>query len=165
MEHIHSRIHCLLCKWISPPWSRAKGQKEFCSVSSSFIWMHYAILTIAIFKKRKQHFFKRKIQANPPGDRRFSLVIGTRCMFFPAQPSFIYRGVVLRLRKENTRRDLCLRHTLCLSINLQTWLFIFLNVVFEALFIYLFIYVFIFSYFRLKDIWDTHTHTHTDSGR
>lgn len=28
MEHIHGGILCLLCKWISPPRSQAKGQKE-----------------------------------------------------------------------------------------------------------------------------------------
>lgn len=40
MEHIHSPIHCLLCKWISPPMQPSAGPRRMLMVSSLCGGMH-----------------------------------------------------------------------------------------------------------------------------
>lgn len=52
MEHIHGGILCLLCKWISPPWSQAKGQKE--SPLSFIIAVYWNTLKHLRHRRRKK---------------------------------------------------------------------------------------------------------------
>lgn len=106
MEHIHGGILCLLCKWISPPWSQAKGQKkipaqfhhrcllEYIRASSPSQEKKTGRLDLFLQKKNKKKVNSRQMLAS-----KRSQFFGELYFFWRLTPSgfvFVYGSVVLR---------------------------------------------------------------------
>lgn len=88
MEHIHGGILCLLCKWISPPWSQAKGQKES---PLSFIIAVYWNTLKHLRHRRREREKKRKdgfISAKKVNSRQ--MLASKRSQFFGGIYLFIF---------------------------------------------------------------------------